>query len=77
LLAGAQGASVVWEQKKDQLPKGYWYCSFDEKDRLPLLGGYCRVPYLNACSDGGFDFVLGRFESVWHGLSAVLVLCDE
>jgi len=77
LLAGAQGASVVWEQKKDQLPKGYWYCSFDEKDRLPLLGGRYRVPGMCADSDGDFHFDLGGFGDVWDENDAVLVLCDE
>jgi hypothetical protein len=76
LLVGAQGASIIWEQKKDQLLKGYWYCSFDEKEHLPFLDGYRRVPDVCANSGGGFNFGLGSFELVWDEGDAVLVLCD-
>ena len=54
---GAQGASLVYFQKRDLLPKGYWYCSFDEKDHLfEDAGGLRRVPCVRARSDGGFRF---------------------
>ncbi len=73
---GAQGATLVWEQKRDQLPKGKWYCSFDEKDRLPDLDGYHRVPYVGAHSGGGFDLGLGGFESGWDDGGVLLCFCD-
>ena len=74
---GAQGASLVLEQKRPLLPKGFWYASFDEKDRLwEDAGGYHRVPCVYACSGGGFSFDLGRFEFVWHGDFAFLGFCD-
>jgi|GEM_PF-945831 len=74
---GAQGASLVFEQKRDQLPKGFWYASFDEKDRLwKDAGGLHRVPFVVAYSDGAFHFHLGSFEYVWHGDLAFLCFCD-
>ncbi len=74
---GAQGASLVFDQKRDQLPKGKWYASFDEKDRLwtDALGRH-RVPYLNALSDGDFGFSLGDFELLWPAAHAFLCLRD-
>lgn len=75
---GAHGASLVFDQKRDQLPKGKWYASFDEPDRLwQDAGGYHRVPDVRADSDGGFGFSLGVFEGVWSGGSAFLCFCDE
>lgn len=57
---GAQGASLVFDQKRDQLPKGKWYASFDEKDRLWAdADGHHRVPRVDAGSDGGFVWGLG------------------
>ena len=62
---GAQGASLVFEQKRDQLPKGKWYASFDEKDRLwEDSNGNHRVPRVVASTDGVFYFDLGYFGHV-------------
>jgi hypothetical protein len=75
---GAQGASMVFEQKRGQLPKGYWYTSFDEKDRLwAVAGGRHGVPSVNASSGGGFGFGLGAFGGPWHDGCALLCFCDE
>lgn len=74
---GAQGASLVFDQKRDQLPKGKWYASFDEKDRLWAdADGNHRVPVVYCESDGGFKFGLGYFESVWRDDRAFLCFCD-
>jgi hypothetical protein len=74
---GAQGASLVYNQKRDQLPKGYWYCSFDEKERLwKDADGDHRVPYVCAYSDGDFEFSLGCFEIGWLGDDGLLCFCD-
>ena len=74
---GAQGASLVFDQKRDQLPKGKWYASFDEKDRLWAdAGGNHWVPHVGCYSDGDFRFNLGYFEDVWYGDSAFLCFCD-
>lgn len=74
---GAQGASLVFEQKQAELPKGYWYCSFDERKRLwKGADGYHRVPVVGADSDGDFYFDLGYFEPAWDDDYALLCFCD-
>ncbi len=74
---GAQGASLVFEQKHKQLPKGKWYASFDEKERLlRSADGRHRVPLVDCCSDGDFRFCLGFFEGVWFDDAAFFCLCD-
>jgi len=77
ILTGAQGSSLVYEQKHDQLPKGYWYCSFDEKDRLwkDSVGDH-RVPYVDVYTDGDFMFNLGYFENDWGSDNRLLCFCD-
>ncbi len=78
VLVGAQGASLVYEQKRAQLPKGKWYVSFDEKDRLWEDAGGCRrVPYVSAHSGGDFHFHLGYFENPWSDDFVLLCFCDE
>lgn len=75
---GAQGASIVFEQKRDQLPKGRWYTSFDEKERLwKDSDGNRRVPLVHADSDGDFEFDLGCFEGDWNDDYAFFCFCDE
>ena len=77
LFTGAQGASLVWEQKREELPKGKWYASFDEKDKLwKDADGYHRVPSVDAYGDGGFGFDLGYVESDWLDDSCLLCFCD-
>ncbi|OIO29083.1 hypothetical protein COX93_00430 [Candidatus Nomurabacteria bacterium CG_4_10_14_0_2_um_filter_30_12] len=74
---GIQGAYLVYQQKCDQLPKRYWYCSFDEKERLwKDTDGHRRVPNVHADSSGDFEFYLGYFESDWDGHSIILLFCD-
>lgn len=75
-LTGAQGASAVYEYAKDQLIKGKWNLSFDEKDNLWVDAyDYHRVPRVRATSGGTFHFNLGYFESDWRD-NVLLVLCD-
>jgi hypothetical protein len=62
----AQGASLVYEQKADQLEKGLVYAAMDEKDNLPFVDGRHRVPYWHRYSDGGYYFFLGYFEGEWN-----------
>lgn len=74
---GAQGVSLVYQQKKDLLPKGYWYCSFDEKEHLwKDTDGNHRVPSGGAGSDGDFEFYLGFFEYDWNDDYIILCFCD-
>src|SRR3989344_7146529 len=66
VLVGAQGLTLVFDQKREQLPKDKWYSSFDEKNRLwKNTDGRHRVPYLNVFSDGDFRFDLGGFGYGW------------
>lgn len=74
---GAQGASLVWDQKRDQLPKGKWYNSLDEKDRLWAdADGDHWVPSVDADLDGGFCFLLSYFKSAWDDGHAFLCFYD-
>lgn len=74
---GAQGASLVWEEKRDELPKGYWYASLDEPDRLwEDADGNRRVPDVGAYSSGDFNFFLGSFERDWRECNAFFSFCD-
>ena len=78
VFVGAQGAALVFEQKCAELPKGKWYASFDEADRLYEGAGLrCRVPGVGASTDGGFRFDLGGFGSPWDRGNAFLCFCDE
>lgn len=77
VLVGAQGASLAYELKKDQLPKGKWSVSFDEKEALwKDASGHHRVPLVGATSDGDFRFNLGNFEYVWVDGHCLLCFCD-
>jgi hypothetical protein len=77
ILVGAQGASLVCQEKKEELPKGKWCASFDEKGALWVdAGGSHRVPSVGHFSDGGFKFSLGGFESGWYDAYCVLCFCD-
>lgn len=78
ILVGAQGASLVWEQKKEELPVNRWSVSFDEKDALwKDADGYHGVPHVRRDSGGDFEFNLGYFERDWHGDYCLLCFCDE
>jgi hypothetical protein len=77
VFLGAQGASLVWEEKRRELPKGKWYCSFDEKNRLPVVDGCHGVPCVRAYSDGDFSFSLGGFEGDWRDSDVLLCFRDK
>jgi hypothetical protein len=77
VLTGAQGASLVYEQKKEELVKGKWAISFDEKDSLwKDSNGYFRVPYVFARTDGDFEFLLSHFGIAWVEGRCLLCFCD-
>ncbi len=78
VFTGAQGASLVFAQQRQALPRGYWYTSFDEKETLwQDAVGFHRVPGVSADSGGGFVFGLGDFESEWSEGYCLLCFCDE
>jgi len=63
---GAQGIKLLNDHKRNQLPRGYWYSSFDEKERLwEDSERYHRVPGVCVHSDSEFLFGLGYFEEPW------------
>ena len=75
-LIGAQGASLAYEQKKDELTVSRWSLSFDEKDNLPFVVGYHGVPCVNRYSDGAFVFNLDIFGNDWNDYYVLLAFCD-
>ena len=77
VFVGAQGIPLIFGER-DKLPKGKWYASFDEKDRLwQDADGYHGVPSLDAYSDGGFRFNLGYLEDVWYPSHAFFCFRDQ
>lgn len=77
VFTGAQGASLVFEQKRQELPKGKWYASFDEPDRLWADSyGWHGVPEVRADRVGDFYFNLGGFELPWDDGNAFFSFSD-
>ena len=79
---GAPGASLVYSQRRDQIEKGKWYCSLDEKDHLWTYSvGHYGVAGIHRNSDDSFWFHLVDFEHVCNHAKAILcfteVECDE
>ncbi len=77
VLVGAHGASLAFEQKKEELPVNRWSVSLDKKNALwKDTFGRHRVPFVRRSSDGGFEFDLGYFEFDWYGDDCLLCFCD-
>ena len=77
LLVGAQGASIVYEQERKELPKNRGYISFDEKENLwQDADGRHRVPHIDAHSGGAFYFRLGYFGDPWRDVCCLLSFRD-
>lgn len=77
VLVGAQGASLLYELKKEQLPLGKWSVSFDEKDSLWTdSDGDHGVPGVNRDSDGDWSFHLGDFGGDWGSDVCLVCFCD-
>ena len=80
IFTGAQGASLVWEQKKEEFRKGKWTASFDEKEALwKDTGGYHGVPgvFCDSIGDHNFPFELSAFEFDWYSFNCLLCFCEE
>lgn len=74
---GAQGAALVFEQKRHRLPKRKWYASFDEADHLwEDSSGYHSVPNVHAYSDGDFNISMGSLERGWSTDNIILSFSD-
>ncbi len=77
ILTGGQGATLLYDLHKDQLPKGKWAISFDEKDALwEDADGHRRVPYVSARTDGGFRFYLAYWLGDWGSVGVLVCFCD-
>lgn len=74
ILVGAQGVSLVWQEKKDEFPVEEWTASFDEKEALWRDAvGVHRVPFV---SGGAWEFSLGYFAHDWDDAYCLLCFCD-
>ncbi len=56
ILAGARGATLVYEQARDKLFRGWHYLSYDLKSNLRERNGTHYVPELVKDERGRFDF---------------------
>lgn len=73
MYVGAQGASLVFNQRREELRKGKWYASFDEEGRLwKDSGGHRQVPIIHCDSDGDFEFILHPLATAWRSGNAFL-----
>lgn len=78
LYLGAQGAALVFEQKRSKLQKGFWYVSLDKEERLWRGQDGCyRVPALNACMSGRYAFDLKNIHELWDEHSVLLCFYEE
>lgn len=74
VFVGAHGVSLVLSEKREELPRGFSYASFDERDALwEDAEGFHRLPLVNVSISGDIDFDLGIFEKPWS--SQVCLLC--
>ncbi len=76
VYTGAQGASLVFDQKRKKLLRNKWYSSFDEAVRLPLVDGTRGTPRLCVKANGDFSFLLGHLERPWQVEEVFLGFCD-
>jgi hypothetical protein len=77
VYTGAQGASLVFEEMRLRLPKGYWYASLDRKENLLKdHEGRYNVPGIYASRDGHFEFGLAYFDQGWGDMEAFLGFFD-
>ncbi|MFA7193591.1 MAG: hypothetical protein WC087_01595 [Candidatus Paceibacterota bacterium] len=77
-FAGAQGASLVFEQKRDMLPDGPRYLSLDEKNRLwKDAAEFHRVPCIGSKSSAVFGLGLDLFENTSDSSACIIGFFDE
>lgn len=78
VFVGAQGASLVVSEKREELPRGFSYASFDERDALwKDADGFHRLPIVNVSISGDIDFDLGIFEKPWSSQVCFLCFTDK
>jgi hypothetical protein len=77
VYTGAQGASLVFDQKYDQLPIGKSYVSFDEKEHLWVNArGQRKVPEIGVPAAGKIGLGLGDFEGKWDRDRTILCFTE-
>ncbi|OGZ05884.1 MAG: hypothetical protein A2845_03720 [Candidatus Lloydbacteria bacterium RIFCSPHIGHO2_01_FULL_49_22] len=77
VLVGAQGLSLVYAAKREELPKHYVCVSLDEKGAFwKDASGHHRVPYLYGDLSGNFGLYLGIFDHGWTDKCCLLCFCD-
>lgn len=73
IFVGAQGATLVWEQKRDLLPKGKWYSSFDKQEIYwEQADAYKWIPRISCYTNGEYNFNLGEFKQLTNKSSCIL-----
>lgn len=77
LLVGVQGALLIFKELKKvkgkQLPRGYWYASFDKKEKLFKDAiDYCHVPGIAVPVNCPPVLGLHYFTAPWEDFDAVL-----
>ncbi len=75
---GPQGAALVWDQRRSEMPQDAWYASLDTSDHLWVDDeGFHRVPYMIAnLGIGRFQFRLGCFKRLWYVSDAFFCFCE-
>jgi len=73
---GAQGAGLLYQHKRGELPVGKFTLSFDEEERLPVVVGYHSVPDVYRHSAEHFELGLGSIEKPWHDDFVLALFCD-
>lgn len=76
LYFGLHGLTVVFDLKKDKLPKDKWIISFSPKDELLVdASGSHVVPYLSTSVDGDYGFEKCYFENDFWAAQGRTLLC--
>lgn len=75
VFPSAQGAALLWEQKGDQLPKGWGYFSCDKEERLFSAGAWHKALRIDVYSDDNIHFHLRDVGRGRHESDAILCIC--
>jgi hypothetical protein len=68
VFVGPQGASLIFEQRALELPRGHWYASLDEPENCWDDEGFRGFGYLVAHADGDFEFNVGYHGQPLHNV---------
>ena len=78
VFVGTQGASLIWQKKKEKLPINKWSISFDEKKALwkEPRGYFEMLPCVDRFSAYDWRFHLVLFRSYWSDNDCLICFCD-